>query len=281
MVLATKVSNEAKTRYAETITEYKAEIDKINKGESTLLESIEEGDEEEGYKKLTLSETTLDLVSYFVLMNSLSLYLLGVKNDAYLNAARKACYKSLIYLEDAVSSLVDAPFSDYEEKLGRIERFGVEKRLALVNKMGFSIQAVVDGFGDNSKWKWSFVELDGRLAAVAKNLLDLKHLVTGLDPRAPGYEARVRHLSLAKELMQAAADKYRQKYELTTLRIDDFKMAIRFLIGLRRIHVILAENDEAQALKKKIEIWRTKMESDLKKHDEKAKTAQRVGKATR
>ncbi len=271
-----KISNEAKIRYAGIIKEYKAEIDKIIEGENALLPSIDADDDNGGYKKIALSENTLDLVSFYVLMNSLSIFLLGVKNEAYLNAARKGCYKSLIYLEDAVSSLIDAPFSDYEDKLGRIEKYQAEKRIDLINKMGFSIQAVIDGFGDNSKWKWSFVELEGRLATVAKNLLDLKNLITGLDPRASGFEARTQHLRLVKSMMQAAADKYRQKYELTTLRIDDFKMAIRFLIGLRRLHVILAENEEAQALKKKIEIWRSKMETDLKKSEEKRKPSGRA-----
>lgn len=274
-----KISNEAKTRYAEIIKEYKSEIEKITQSESAIVASVEADDENEGYKKLTLAELTLDLVSYYVLMNSLSIFLLGLKNEGFLNAARKASYKGLIYLEDAVSPYVDAPFSDYEGKLARIEKFQAEKRIDRINKMGYSIQAVIHGFGDNSKWKWSFVELEGRLAAVSKNLLDLKNLITGLDPRASGFEARTQHLRTAKSMMQAAADKYRQKYELTTLRIDDFKMAIRFLIGLRRLHIILAENEEAQALKMKIEIWRAKMEADLKKNEQKANVAKKVSKA--
>ena len=87
-----KISNEAKIRYTEIIKEYKAEIDKITKGENAILSSIEADDDNGAYKKLSLSEITLDLVSFYVLMNSLSTFLLGVKNEAYLNAARKGCY---------------------------------------------------------------------------------------------------------------------------------------------------------------------------------------------
>ena len=55
-------------------------------------------------------------------MNSLSLSFLGVKNEAFLNEARKCIYKALIYLEEIVSPIIDAPFSDYEQGLETICR---------------------------------------------------------------------------------------------------------------------------------------------------------------
>ena len=269
-----RISNEAKIRYTERITEYKAAVEEILREENEVVESLN-GDDDVGYKKLNLADRTLDLVSYYILMNSLSAYLLGVKNEAHLNAARKACYKSIIYLEDTVTSHIDTPFSEYEDRLIAIEAYEVKDRYQLLRKLGYSIQAIEDGFGENSKWKWAFVELEGRFATVAKNLLDLKHLLTGLDPRSPDYEAHSGHLDLAKKLLQKAADKYRQKYELSTHRIDDFKLAIFYLGGLRRLEVVLGKADEAQALKKKIEIWRTKMETDSKKLEQRAKAAKR------
>ncbi|HYW83560.1 MAG TPA: hypothetical protein VFB30_09910, partial [Spirochaetia bacterium] len=120
-------------------------------------------------------------------------------------------------------------------------------------------------------WKWSFVELEGRFAAVTKNLLNLKTFVGSMDPRSEGYSARMSHLSLAKELLQQAADRYREKYELSTLRIDDIKVGILFLTAVRRLHIVLGEGDHADVVKKKAEIWRTKMENDLKKSEESAK----------
>lgn len=266
-----KISNEAKSRYADRITEYKKTVDKILKEEEAVLATFGESEDSVPYKKIELAEKTLDLVSYYVLMNSTSAFLLGVKNEAYLNAARKACYKSIIYLEDTLSSYIDVPFSEYEDKLSAIENYEDEKRYALLRKLGFSIQSVIDGFGENSKWKWAFVELEGRFATVAKNFLDLKNLLTGLDPRSPGYQERTAHLDLVKAVLQKAADKYRQKYELSTHRMDDFKIAIDFLGGLRRLHVLIGEGGEAQALKKRIDIWRSKMEADSKKIEQGAR----------
>jgi len=65
-----------------------------------------------------------------------------------------------------------------------------------------------------------------------------------------------------------AADRYREKYELSTNRIDDFKMGINFLHALRRLHMILGDRDEADSVKKKSDIWSAKLEQDIKKLDE-------------
>ena len=270
-----RISNEAKTRYTERIKEYKASVDAILKKEAEILASRDDDGARVAYGKLELADITLDTVSYYILMNSLSAYLLGMKNEAHLNAARKACYKSIIYLEDTVSSVIDGPFSDYEERLSAIEEFDDASRHALLKKLGFSIRSIIDGFGENSKWKWSFVEIEGKFATVAKNLLDLKNLVSGMDPRSPGYESRTAHLALAKQLLQQSADSYRQKYELSTHRIDDFKLAINYLSGLRRLHIVLGDAEQAQELKKKTEIWRAKMESDSKKIELRQKASKR------
>ena len=263
-----KISEEAKKRYFERIKEYKGAVDQILRRETNLVQVIHTDEKGAGYKRLALSEENLNLVSYHVLMNALSVALLGVKNEAYLNDARKGCYKAIIYLEEAVTPYVDVPFSDYEAHLAMIEGFDDANRYRLVRKLGLSIQAVVDDLGENSKWKWSFTELGGRYATVTKNLLNLKTLVAGMDPRVPGYDSRTAHLALAKRLLQQAADGYRQKYELSTLRIDDFKLAIGYLSALRRIHMMLSESDEADNLRKKIDVWKAKMETDLRKKEQ-------------
>ena len=131
------------------------------------------------------------------------------------------------------------------------------------------IRIICLAFGDNSKWKWSFVELEGRFATVAKNIIDLKSATKdGLDPHSPDYDETIYHLRLVKQLLQQSSDRYREKYELSTNRIDDFRIAINYLCALRRIHVLLNERDEAEEIKKKADIWKEKMEKDHKKTEE-------------
>jgi hypothetical protein len=135
--------------------------------------------------------------------------------------------------------------------------------------MGFTIHSVMDGYGENSKWKWSFVELEGRHATISKNIINMKTLISGMDPRVDGYEKRIAHLNLTKTLLQQAADRYRQKYELATLRIDDFKLAISYLSALRRLHQVIGEAEQSEIIKRKIDVWKEKMEDDSKKLDKK------------
>lgn len=226
-----------------------------------MVDSDESGGQ---YKRITLAEERLHLASYYLLLNQISRSLLAVKNDSYLNDARKSCYQSIIYLEDVVSDWIDAPYSDYAELQDRIDGLEDSARYEMVVKLGFAIDSVKEDFGENTKWKWSFVELEGRFATVAKNFLNMKTLVAGLDPRVEGYEVRSKHLRIVKEKLQHAADRYREKYELSTNRIDDFKIAIQYLMALRRLHMQLGETDDAEKVKKKIDVWKNKMESDEK-----------------
>jgi hypothetical protein len=260
-----KISSEAKKRYFNKIAEFKAAAELLQQREKELLNNNESGSE---LNKIALADGVLDLVSYYVLMNALSVSLLGVRNEAYLNDARKGCYKAIIYLEDVVSSQIDAPFSEYEELLDAIRDFDEAGRWELIRKLGFSINSVEDGFGTNSKWKWSFVEIEGRYTTIVKNLLDLKNLTVGLDPRAEFYSERNAHLRLTKQLLEQSANRYREKYELSTLRIDDFKLAISYLAALRRLHVVMGEVEEGEVIRKKMDVWKAKMESDSKRVDQ-------------
>ncbi|MGA2378731.1 MAG: hypothetical protein ABSG85_05435 [Spirochaetia bacterium] len=263
-----KPSDEARRRYTEYIQDYKNGIEAALNKEKTVKEIIARNPAGASYQKLALAEENLNLVANYLLMSSLSLSFLGVKNEAFLNEGRKCIYKAIIYLEEIVSAYVDAPFSDYEPGLDAITAFSDENRYNLVRKMGFTIDSLEEGYGDNSKWKWSFVELEGRFAAVGKNMLNLRTFIAGMDPRSEGYSARIAHLALSRELLQQAADRYREKYELSTQRIDDIKAAINFLSAVRRLHIVLGESDQADVVKKKADIWRTKMENDLKKAEE-------------
>ena len=129
------------------------------------------------------------------------------------------------------------------------------------------------GYGANTKWKWSFVELEGRYAVVAKNLLNLKTFLSQQDPRLEGYAERQAHMALARRLLQQSADRYREKYELSTQRLDDIKQATLFLSALRRLAALLGEVEEAEVIKRKIDIWKAKMEDDQRKQEQAARLA--------
>ncbi|MDC7232374.1 MAG: hypothetical protein PQJ58_04025 [Spirochaetales bacterium] len=266
-----KVSEEARTRYFEKIREYKTGIENILAQEKKIQSLISSAEDGGVFQKLKLAEENLVILSNYVLMNQLSLDLLGVKNENFLNDARKVAYKAIIYLEDVFSDYLDVPYSDYSDRLEKVAEYSELKRYQLIRKLGFSIQMVKDGFGENSKWKWSIIEMEGRHATLCKNVIDLKKFVPGMDPRSEGFRERVEHFRLTCRLLQAAGDNYRMKYELSTNRMDDFKAAINYLSALKRFYTLTNQKREVEELKKKIDIWKQKMESDAKQSENKAR----------
>jgi hypothetical protein len=283
-----KISSEARKRYTERIKEYRERVEEITDKNKELEERIAKtsksqgltsgqyrGDqftdlealEEVNSSRFELADQYLNVVSYFNLMSALSLSLLGIKNESFLNDGRKSCYKSIIYMEEIVSPYVDAAFSDYQQGVESLKHFDDRSKYRFLCKLGFAIDSIVEGFGAGSKWKWSFVELQGRYAVIAKNLLNLKSFIMQLDPRVEGYSERLAHMQLVKKILQQSADRYREKYELSTMRLDDIKKAILFLAAMKRLHTLLGEVEEAEVVKKKMEIWKTKMEDDQKKQE--------------
>jgi hypothetical protein len=266
-----KISEEARKRYSDKVAEYKKTIEAYLQREKTVADAASKVERGGAFMKLQLADDMLNLTSYYLHLNNLSVNLLGVKNEDSLNDARKTIYKVLIYLEEVVTPFIDVPFSDYEAKVEEIADFDSEKRFALIRKIGFTIKTLEDAYGDNSKWKWSFVEVEGRFATVCKNLFNLKTALPNLDPSSPLYEVTYNHFRLIKRLFSQSADRYREKYELSTLRMDDFKLGISYLGALRRIDQLLADREEADQLKKKIDIWNTKMETDAKRFEDERK----------
>lgn len=263
-----RVTEEARQTYAEQVAVYQQQLDALLIREKNMLMVIQKDPTGAAYKRLMLADEMLYLTTLYLSKHSLSVSLLGVKNEDALNDARKTLYKAVIYLEEVVTNFIDVPFSEYEDKIDEIKNVPESKRYYLIRKLGLAIRLVIDAYGDNTKWRWTFVELEARFATVAKNILDLKSASkNGLDPRSPEYDDTVYHLRLVKRLLQQASDRYREKYELSTGRIDDFRLGINYLLALRRIHIILGERDEAEDAKKKAEIWREKMEQDHRKSE--------------
>ena len=267
-----KVTKDSRNQYAQKIEEYKLEIEEIAKRQQRAEEAAHAAAENGRYHWLISANENLSLVSYFVLMNGVSVSLLGIKNEGHLNEARKRCYKCIIDLEKVVTPGIDVPYSDYADRLASIEAFADKSRLKLLRKLGFAIETLQEGYGINSKWRWSFVELHARYAAIAKNLINLKTFVAKMDPRIDGYEIRMAHLKLVKTLLHRAADRYREKYELSTHRADDMQLGISFLNALRRLFIMFGETTETEVTKRKIESWMTKLDSDAKKRKAAAKS---------
>ena len=206
------------------------------------------------------------LSTLYIAINTLSVQVLNFKNNDALNDARKTVYRALIYLEEVVSNIVDCPYKDLEPRLVPIASVPLEKRYYIMRKLGLLIDLLADAFGDNSKWKWTFVEIRGRFVVIAKNLLDMKQAAKDyFDPNSDNYENTVLYVRLIRRLLDASAVDYRDKYELTaTRRMDDMRMGINFLIASRRVAMILGDSEASEEIRKKAIVWRNKLDADTK-----------------
>jgi hypothetical protein len=260
-----KITAQDRNLYYEKTLPYKSTINDLLKQEQEKLAAIGTESPEASLKRIALGEDMLDLASWYIALSNMCRDVLSLRDEEALNEARKSLYRGMEYLESVVTNLVDASFSEYEEGLAGISSLKEAERYRLIRKLGLTIQLLEDAYGDNFKWKWSFVEMEGRMAVITKNILDLKAAEANRDPRSPDYEPTMYHLILLKKLLNQAADRYREKYELSTRRIDDFQMAIRFLGALRMIHILLGDREDAENVKRKFDVWTARMQADQRK----------------
>lgn len=255
------VETENKKKYSQEISYLKKKIDEINQ-KIKYLEA--KHDENENLIKIQIASHHVDTVSIYSAMTDLSVNLLGFKNESFLDAGRKALYKAIIILEGVVSPVIDMPLGENYELLKSLGDFPDGDRLRLIRKIGFTVSLLEDRYGKNSKWKWSFVEIGGRYAVIAKNLFDFRTYQEKNDPRTEGYDDRYDYLFLVKDFLADASNRYREKYEMTNHNIEDMKKAVEYLRALKRIHVLFNESNELASVEKRIDLWSQKLDADLK-----------------
>ena len=205
-----KITEESREQFNTEADHYKKRIDESLEKEKNMLTVMKSDSVGVEYKKLILAEEMIYVATLYVQINGSSLKILGVKNNDALNDARKILYKAIIYLEEIVTNSINIAYSELSDQMEAIKNTPIQKRYQLMQKLGLAIQMVIDGFGDNSKWKWSFVELQGRFAVVAKNLLDMKAAVKDyFDPNSPNYDSTVIYVRLVKKLVDDSATAYR------------------------------------------------------------------------
>ena len=254
-----KQAGEAKTK------EYDEIITAILVREEHILGLLKKDTTGAAYKRLVLVDEMIFLVTAYIAKYKISIKCLGGKNETILNEARKTLYKVIIYLEEIVTDYIDAAYSEYEKRVDEIASITQKQRYYLIRKIGFIIWMVMEAYGENTKWKWSFVEIMARYAVVAKNIVDLKFASeVSLNPRDENYDDVIFHLRLVKTLLSTSAEDYRKKYEVATNDVADVKNAAKYLSALRRIHLILGEDKLAEDVKTKLKIWNKIAEKDKK-----------------
>ena len=108
-----KIAAEARDDFNAKSEPYKQEIEKSLKKEKEILSSMTADRSEAAYRRILLAEEMIYIATIYLTINNLSEELLAVKNTDALNESRKTLYKAVIYLEEIVTNIIDAPYSEY------------------------------------------------------------------------------------------------------------------------------------------------------------------------
>ena len=262
--MAKVTDSEKQRRYAELIKTHEAAIKDFLKQEVEILNECRKDPKTAAAKLFNLAGSELDLTSKYLVINGISHTVLGLRSEEALSEARKSISKAIIYIENIVTGKADALFSEYEEFLNELKGVSTERKFYFIRKMGFTIDLIKLAYGENTKWKWAFVDLEGRFAVITKNLLDLRKAQTN-DFNKPDYVFIANHIKLTKSLLNKCATRFLERFELSTRSVDDLRFAIGLISGLQHIKIMLNDKDEMDYLKKKSDSWQALLDEELHK----------------
>ncbi len=268
------ISKAEKAAFNDEIKDIKVSVDRLQKKVNEATSKRKKMPRVGPYLVLEAVVNLILIIENNLKMNDLSLEMLGIKNENYLNNARKEFYKLLQHMEEIVGKDVDRSLKDNDEYIEKFDRLNPHQILKLVQRIHFVLRSLRNKVGESSKWKWSFVELQSRVAVITKNITRFSDIAKLRDPRVEFFYDRRDLMQLCKESLAEAARQYRAKYEMAGKSREDLKRSIEFLSSLRRIHVIFGESEEATKLKNTIDAARMALEADDKaKEEKKAKNA--------
>jgi len=244
--------------YQKTLKLYKDEIDNIEK---ELLKKNNEFEIKED--KLKLAILYIKTTSYLCAICSISNNYLKSKPEAVLNEGRKNIITAIVLLEAVFSNQIDRELlhnEDVHEYFS--DKITDEWKYKFISSFGYTITYLKYIYGDDSKWKWNFIEISTRFSIIIKNMINYKTYLRDLNPSIKWYEYRVKLMKLNKKLLMKSSESYRKKYELVDKMPTDMQMAINISSVLRKIHMYLNEIDEANKQKKTSELWLKKLNED-------------------
>ncbi|HOK01535.1 MAG TPA: hypothetical protein PKX79_06825 [Spirochaetota bacterium] len=257
-----------KATYNDEIKPLKAQSDEIEKKIREITLKKKSNPKLEPYYNLEIIAYLFKTIDIYIRMSNLSVNILGIKNNKSLDLAKSNFSKILQLMKEIVGDDVDRDsLKENEEYLERINRLNPRQLYDLAIKIDDTLNNLKNSMGEESKWKWFFVELQAKVAVIARNLINFSDILKYRDPREEFFRTRIEHLRFAKDLLEEAAKQYRTKYELSSKSREDLKKSIDILEALRKIHITMGEANEAEKLKTIIDAARLNLEADDKKQN--------------
>lgn len=204
----------------------------------------------------------LQIVNLQMEMNEISEQMMQVKNNSFLDNARKNIYKIFSDLDIVVKGDVDEPLDFNRDELDKIGPFTPKQRLNLYRHIRRAIDKLIQAYGPNTKWLWSFPELYGKSANLGKNMIDFREVQSKRDPREEFFYDRKEMVRMVIDDLLDASNRYRDKFEISTKATGDMIMAIKLLEGMRRVAVAVKDDAMAAKAKTGIEAYKARIEAE-------------------
>ena len=263
---------EQKREFANELKKFRGDIDSITKEISLMKKVITESPNLKGYVQIGTAMEHLKITGNYLAISDISNEILTLKNETYLNNARKEIYKVLQVLEELVSNEMDTTLNENQDILQRIKLVSVKQKLNLLKALKESIQGTIDRFGPNTKWRWSFQELHARTAVIGKNITDWRQVERNRDPRHPEYQTINLLAKFVKDELFFSAQEFKRKFELSDTKIEgDLKQIIRLFEALKKIHSHFGEVDSAEKIQTLMEATKETMENLIAEKEGKKK----------
>lgn len=263
------IDAETKKAYNNQISEQKKNISDIDKDIATYKKAMSQNKKMKYFFHIGNASKLIDQANLYIDMNDLSEQMLGIKNSGYLDNAKKVLAKIFTELEAVVTGDIDEPLEFNREQLNAIKPFNPRQRLNLYKHLAKLIRRLIESYGPNTKWKWSFPDFWGKSAVILKNFTDYREMQAIRDPREEFYYDRQELLGVVKESIMNASNEFRDKFELSTKQNSDLLRAIRLLEVLRRICSLTGDDELMKKSKAGIESYRARIESEEDKSKKK------------
>ncbi len=255
------VTKEQKKVFTEKIKHYKGALDDLKKEASTIKSLARGKPDLDPYVQFRMAILGLQRASTMVLMSRLSMEIQGLKNDAYLNDARKEVSNVLNDLIKAIGDDLDAGLTENKDNLERISLLTPRQRLRLLEGFQRVTNEIKDTLGANNKWRWSFPDLHYKTAQLAKSIFDFKEYGASKDPGEEYYRDREEYVHLMIDELQLAAQEYRSKFELSTKEVTDLQTIQRIFETLIKIYGVTGNQGEIPRAKTSLDAINEKIES--------------------
>ncbi|PJZ70077.1 hypothetical protein CH373_09795 [Leptospira perolatii] len=266
------LTKEQKQEFQEKLVDFRNFLEDLKKETNLLKSQSRKEPKMEPYFNIALSVNSIKNINTCLLINEISVSILDLKSDTYLNQGRKEIYSAISYMEKVVGVDYESGLAENKDLLLKIQEFNPIQRLNFVKGLRLSTNNTIEAFGANSKWKWSFPEIHFKIAILSKNLFDFRAFEKERDLENPYFYPRQEHYNLVLELCNHAAQEYRAKFDLSTQDASDLKKSIVLLEVNRKILQTTGETEDLgktktliESLKEKVELIEAEKEKKKKK----------------